>query len=250
MRNQAPALRPSTAALAAALVACLAAALPLTAAAQAPTPPQPPAQAEPPTASQPAGESAGEAVPKPANEQVIEPQVERRPIRLPRFPSNDFEVGLFAGAYATENFGSTQVDGLRVGYHVTEDVFIEAVYGRTKVNDATFRQILPGGIFPEGVEPLRYYNISAGFNVLPGEVFLGKNMALSSQAYLIGGVGSTRFNQQRLQTFNLGLGLRVYLGEGMALQADMRDHIFSLDLLGERRITQNLEMTVGLTFFF
>ena len=30
----------------------------------------------------------------------------------------------------------------------------------------------------------------------------------------------------------------------------MRDHIFSLDLLGKRQSTQNLEFTGGLTVFF
>jgi hypothetical protein len=35
-----------------------------------------------------------------------------------------------------------------------------------------------------------------------------------------------------------------------ALQADVRDHVFSLDLLGKRQSTQNLEVTAGLTFFF
>ena len=84
---------------------------------------------------------------KPANEQVIVPEVDRRPIKLPKFPSNDFELGTYVGTYATKNFGTSLVYGVRLGYHITEDVFVEAVYGRTKVSDESFRQILPGGIF-------------------------------------------------------------------------------------------------------
>ena len=34
------------------------------------------------------------------------------------------------------------------------------------------------------------------------------------------------------------------------LQTDVRDHVFSLDLLGQRQSTQNLEVTAGLTCFF
>jgi outer membrane beta-barrel protein len=124
------------------------------------------------------------------------------------------------------------------------------VFGRTQVNDAAFRQVLPGGIFPTGVEKLYYTNVSVGLNLLPGEVFIGRNFALASSAYVIAGLGTTRFNQQRLQTFNLGGGLRVFLGEGVAVQVDARDHIYSVDLLGKRRVTQNLELTTGLTFFF
>ena len=51
-------------------------------------------------------------------------------------------------------------------------------------------------------------------------------------------------------TFNVGFGYRVYLADWVALQLDLRDHIFSLDLLGKRESTQNLELTGGLTFYF
>src|SRR4051812_26147304 len=86
---------------------------------------------------------------RPANEQVIEPQVDRREVRVPKFPSNDWEFGLFGGTYATQNFGSSFVWGGRLGYHITEDIFVEAAYGRTRVSDENFRQILPGGVFPQ-----------------------------------------------------------------------------------------------------
>ena len=56
---------------------------------------------------------------KPANEQVVVPQVDRRDIQVPKFPSNDFEIGLFAGTYATQNFGTSAVGGLKLGYHIT-----------------------------------------------------------------------------------------------------------------------------------
>lgn len=190
----------------------------------------------------------------PSNEQVIVPQIDRRDVKLPRFPSNDFEGGLFTGTYSTENFGASWVKGVRLGYHVTEDVFVEAVYGQTKVSDENFREILPGGIFTNSKEKLSYYNLSAGFNVLPGEVFFGRQRAMASALYLIGGVGTTQItikgDKQRQQTFNVGLGLRVFLADWAALQVDMRDHIFSLDLLGKRQSTQNLELTAGVTVNF
>jgi outer membrane beta-barrel protein len=187
---------------------------------------------------------------KPANEQVIEPKVERRDVKLPKFPSKDFEIGIFGGTYATQNFGASAVGGLRVGYHISEDIFVEGVLAQTKVSDDTFRQILPGGVFADRTETLRYYNLSVGYNVLPGEVFIGSKYAKATAIYLIGGVGSTDFNNQKRQTFNFGLGLRLMLADRWALQVDMRDHIYSLDLLGKRQNTQNLELTGGLTFFF
>jgi len=186
-----------------------------------------------------------------ADEQVVVPQVDRRDVKVPRLPSNDFEIGLFYGTYATQNFGTSAVKGVRLGYHITEDVFVEGALGQSHVSDSAFRQILPGGgIFPQPREKLSYYNIAAGFNVMTGEAFFGKNTAKASALYLIGGVGSTKFFDQTKQTYNFGWGTRLLFNDYVAVQVDMRDHIYSIDLLGKRQSTQNIEMTLGLTVYF
>jgi outer membrane beta-barrel protein len=192
------------------------------------------------------------APPQPANEQVIVPQVERRDVKVPRFPSNDFEFGLFAGTYATQNFGSHAVSGVRLGYHITEDIFVESALGRTKADDSVYRRLLAtgGGVFDSETVKLSYYNVSFGVNVLPGEVFLGSQTAKATAIYLIGGIGSTKFDKQRRQTINFGWGVRLMLADWAAVQVDMRDHVFSIDLLGKRENTHNLEMSAGLALYF
>ena len=194
------------------------------------------------TTQQPAAGTSGEP--------VIVPQVERKPIRQPKFASNDFEIGVFAGTYATQNFGASAVSGIRLGYHITEDFFVQGAFGRSKVSDEAFRQVLPGGVFVNRKETLSYYNISAGYNLLPGEVFFGRGTAKASQGYVLGGVGSTDFNDQRRQTYHFGFGYRLYWNDWLALQADVRDHVFTLDILGKRQSTQNLEVTAGITVLF
>lgn len=185
-----------------------------------------------------------------AGEQVIEPEVARREVRLPRYPSKDFSVSAFMGTYSAQNFGASLVYGLRLGYFLTEDFFTEAAYGSTEVSDDDFRQILPGGIFPKSKETLSYYNLSLGYNLLPGEVFFGSSVAKASAFYLIAGIGSTRFVEQRPQTLNFGFGMRLLFSDRFAVQVDVRDHLFSLDLLGRRESTQNLELTAGATYYF
>jgi outer membrane beta-barrel protein len=183
-------------------------------------------------------------------DQVIVPQVERREVHKPRYPSNDFEIGLFGGSYSAQNFGTSFNYGARLGYDITEDFFVEATYGRTKVSDKAFRQILPGGICTAEQEKLKYYDLSVGWNFLPGEIFIGKNWAKASTMYVIGGVGNTSFDSQRMQTWNFGVGAKLFLADWVALRADVRDHIFTLDLLGKRSATQNPELSLGFAFFF
>jgi outer membrane beta-barrel protein len=184
------------------------------------------------------------------SDQVIVPQVERRDVHKPKYPSNDFEIGLFGGTYSSQNFGTSGAFGARLGYDITEDFFVEATYGLSKVSDKEFRQILPGGIFTAEQEKLKYYDLSLGYNFLPGEIFIGKNWAKASTMYVIGGVGSTSFDSQRMQTWNFGVGAKLFLADWVALRADVRDHIFTLDLLGKRSATQNPELTLGVAFFF
>ncbi|MBI5926367.1 MAG: outer membrane beta-barrel domain-containing protein [Aquabacterium sp.] len=183
-----------------------------------------------------------------ADEPPIVPQVEPRDVTVPHFPSNDFEFGLFMGTYSTQNFGASKVRGFRLGYAITEDFFVQGAYGQTKVSDKSFQQILPAQILEDG--KLSYYNLSMGYNVLAGEVFIGSKHAKPSALYLIGGIGSTKFDTRKRQTINYGAGFRVYLSDWAALQIDARNHMFSLDLLGKQESTNNLEFTAGATFIF
>jgi outer membrane beta-barrel protein len=189
--------------------------------------------------------------PRPNNEQVVVPQVERRDVKLPKFPSTDIEVGAFAGVYSTQDFGAHSVVGLRLGYHITEDFFVQANLAKTKASDEAYRRLLPGGgIFPQQEENLTYYNLSAGWNLLPGEGFIGSNRAKATAIYLLGGVGSTKLVERRRQTLNFGLGMRMLVAERAGVHVEMRDHIYSLDLLGPSKRTQNLELTGGFAWYF
>lgn len=180
--------------------------------------------------------------------QPVVPQVERREVRVPQLPSRDFSVGAFVGTYSTQGFDSTMVGGLRVGYHVTEDFFVEGTFGSTKVSDKTYENIFGGSVLRE--PRLSYYSASLGWNALPGEVFLGRSVAKASSIYLVGGIGSTRFDTQRRQTLHVGLGMRLFLRDWAAVQVDIRDHMFKSDLLGNLRQTHNPEFTGGVNFFF
>lgn len=183
-------------------------------------------------------------------DQVIEPELNRRHIKVPRIKSEDLEFGIYYGVYSAEDFGSAQLTGLRLAYHVNEDIFFEGAYGASTVTDRLFRQILPGGIFVNEEEKLTYYSASVGYNFFPGEVFLTKQRAMTSAVYVIGGIGNTKFAQENRATVNFGIGIRMLPADWLAVHIDMRDNIFRSDILGVSKTTNNFELHAGLTVYF
>jgi outer membrane beta-barrel protein len=198
----------------------------------------------------PAWSAEPDARDKAAQEQVIKPEVDRKEIKIPKIDADDIEIGAYFGTLSVEDFGAENVAGLRVAYHVTEDIFIEAAYGKSKISDEQYRTILPGGIFPNKVEDLEYYNVSVGWHLLPGEVFRGKRYAFSSGVYVIGGIGQVEFVDVSATEFNFGLGVRILPWDWVAIRVELRDHIFDQDLLGKNKTTHNFELTLGLSAYF
>lgn len=182
--------------------------------------------------------------------QVIEPAIDRRNIKVPRINVNDLELGVYYGVYSAEDFGASQVTGVRLAYHVTEDIFFEGAYAASTVSDALFRQILPGGIFINQEEKLTYYSASIGYNFFPGEVFITKQRAMTSAVYVIAGIGNTNFAQEDRATVNFGIGIRILPTDWLGIHIDMRDNIFKSDILGVSKTTNNFELHGSLTVYF
>lgn len=183
-------------------------------------------------------------------EQVVRPELERREVKDADIDTEDFEIGAFAGVMNVEDFGTNLVYGARLGYHVTEYVFVEAAYGRTDTDETSAERFGGFQILQDSDRTLDYYNLSFGFNLLPGESFVGSGWAFTSDFYLIGGVGSTDFAGDDQFTWNIGFGYRVLANDWLALRVDARDHVFDLDILGESQTNHNLEFTGGLSVFF
>lgn len=183
--------------------------------------------------------------------QVIDPAVERRDVAEPAIDREDFEIGAFVGLMSVEDFGADVVYGARLAYHVSEDIFVEATVGRTEAGLTSFEALSGGArLITDSERTLTYYNLSLGYNVLPGEVFIGKGRAYNTALYIIGGLGSTRFAGDDRFTVNLGAGYRLLLTDAVALHFGIRDHLFDIDLLGEDKTAHNLEGHIGLTVFF
>ena len=73
-------------------------------------------------------ESADENAPPP---RVVDPEVTRRKITVPKVHSRNVEVGVNYGMLSIEDFGTHPEYGVTAAYHVTEDWFFQAEAGRS-----------------------------------------------------------------------------------------------------------------------
>lgn len=186
-----------------------------------------------------------------ADRSIIEPQVERREIKRPRIEASDFEVGVYGGILSIEDFESNAVYGARLAYNLTEDFFLEASLGRSRAGRTSYENLSGSAeILTSSERDYTYYALSAGWNALPGEVFVGKNRAYNTAFYLVTGIGSTRFGGDDLFTVNAGFGYRILPSDWIAVHFDVRDYIFDTDLLGKKKIVNNLEAHLGLSVYF
>jgi outer membrane beta-barrel protein len=182
---------------------------------------------------------------------VIEPDVERREIEPPRIDTEDFEVGILVGQISVEDFGVNTVSGARFAYHVTEGFFVELAAGQADTELTSFERLSGAAqLLTDSEREYSYYNVSLGYNIFPGEHYIGKNRAINTQTYVIGGVGKTTFAGDDRFTINFGIGMRLMPLDWLAIHGDIRDHVFDIDLLGQEKTSHNLEATLGVTFFF
>jgi outer membrane beta-barrel protein len=182
---------------------------------------------------------------------VIEPRVVRRQIKVPKIDAENFGIGAYFGEISIEDFTAVPLTGLNVNYHITEDFFFEAAYDRARGGKTSFETL--GGnvqLLSDAERQFTHYSLSLGYNFLPGEVFLGRNVALASGFYVLGGVGSTKFAGDQHFTVNFGAGFQVLATDWLAINAGVQDLVFKSDLLGVNRLKNNLQAHIGVSVFF
>jgi outer membrane beta-barrel protein len=186
-----------------------------------------------------------------AEPSIIDPQVTRRVVKTPRIKAKDFELGAYFGALSIEDFGTNPIYGVRAAYHVTEDIFLEAFLARSKAGESSLEETFPDiSVVSTSGRQFTYYDLDVGYNVLPGEIFLGRGRAFNSALYVTVGLGDVKFADKDQFALNFGIGERLLITDWLAAHLDVRDHVFESDLFGVTKNVHNIEATVGLTVFY
>lgn len=185
--------------------------------------------------------------------EVVETNIDRSNVKFKRIDSENIELTVAAGILAIEDFDSGELWGVRAGYHLNERLFFEASYFISEGDRTTFEELFPGQIDIFGgdssARDYKSWDVSGGINLFPGETwFFGR--AMSSDVYLMLGAGRTDFGGDKWTTLNVGIGYRLFLTDWLAWRIDLRNHIFTRDIVNEDDRTNNIETSTGFSVFF
>ena len=184
-------------------------------------------------------------------EQVVQPDVKRAKYENARIDTENFEIGIYTGFLAVEDFTVNAFTGVKASFHMTEDFFMELAYGSTTVGLSSYER---GGIqeYRGSERVLAYYSASIGYNVFPGEVFVGRKYAFNTDVYLTAGIGSVRFARNEELLVSYGGGYRFIFNDWLAFHAGIRLHMFRQSNLLTANVlsTTNPEIYLGAAVFF
>ncbi len=186
-----------------------------------------------------------------SSSRIFDPQVERREIKRDAIDTEDWELGLHYGLISIEDFGTKEVASFTASYHVTEDFFISLLYGESKAGETSSERLSGIPILDdESNREYKHYILSLGYNVLPGEGFVGRDIAFTSNFYFLTGLGATDFADNVASTVMVGGGYQVLFNDWLAVHFSLKDYFYDTDVLGSSKTANDLEISTGFTLFF
>jgi outer membrane beta-barrel protein len=192
-----------------------------------------------------------EEIDEEAEQGLIQPQIERVKFDESLIDSEDFEISAYIGMLSIEDFGVNTLSGFKIAYHINESYFAQLVAGESQAGKTSF-EVLSGGapLLSDDERKLTFYQINLGYNLFPGEAFLSESVTLNSALYVVLGLGNSEFAGDDRFTINYGFGYRLLFMDAFSVNADLKNHMFDMDVFGDRIKTNNVEYSLALGWYF
>jgi len=181
----------------------------------------------------------------------IKPIVERKEVLDDVLDTENFEIGIQAGLLSIEDFESSTWLSAHLGYHITEHFYVKARYATAEAGLTSFEKLSnTSPLLTDEQRELTYYGLNIGYNLMPGEIFLGKGLAFNSVFSVEVGGGTTEFAGDDNFTVNISTNYRVFINDWVAWDIGITDYIFDTTITGETKTTHNLNFNTGVAVFF
>lgn len=186
-----------------------------------------------------------------AESDAVTVNIERRTVLDDLLDNENFEFGAQIGLISIEDFESKPWVSGHFSYHMNEYFYAKALYGYSKAGITSFETLANvSPLLTDKQRKFSFYGINIGYNLMPGEIFLGKDFAFNSMFSIEVGGGSTDFAGDNQFTVNFAANYRVFLTDGLTWDIGMADYVFDTTVTGKRKTTHNLNFTTGLSYYF
>lgn len=177
--------------------------------------------------------------------------IDRRTVLEDILDNENFEVGVQFGIMSIEDFESNPWVSAHFAYHITEFFYAKALYGQSNAGITSFEKLVNvPPLLTDEERKLSYYGLNIGYNLMPGEVFLGRDFALNSVFSIELGGGTTTFAGDEKFTVNVTANYRVFLTDWITWDIGMSDYIFDTAITGENKTSHNLNFVTGFAVYF
>jgi outer membrane beta-barrel protein len=152
--------------------------------------------------------------------------------------STDHEMYLHTGFYAADRFQNSLNIGIAYDFHFASRFSMGASFGFARAGQEYIQKVLSAA--PEqGSSAVIYYNGRITHSVPFGKIV----------PYSIIALGVTRQHSESNLTFSLGLGTKFPIGRTTYIRYEINDHIFSSGKDNTAWTNNNLEISIGVSFF-
>lgn len=179
---------------------------------------------------------------------IIEPQAPSESAKSAAIDSEHFEFGVSAGILSVEDFNSNLMLNLSFSYYFSPNVYAYLLYGTSDTERSNAEESLGADFNPD--RTFGIVSAGAAYKILEGRSFWGKSRKYNSGVFVLGGVEQVDFAGESETGFMFGLSHRTVITDYLALNIDFKDHIVSRTFVGEDKMTQNVEFSIGLSSFF
>lgn len=182
---------------------------------------------------------------------VIRPEITRMEFDEAKIESDNLQIIASMGLLSIEDFETNALVGFKVSYHLSESFFVNTEFGLSSAGTSSAEVLLPGTtILSDNEKDYSYYIIGLGYDLFPGEVFMTDKTTFNTAFYLYAGAGNTEFAGSDHFTLSFGTGFRIVPSDNLSFSLDIRDHTFNIDVLGTDKLSNNIEISLGLGMYF
>lgn len=160
------------------------------------------------------------------------------------------ELTAGGGYYASDLFSGTWVVGGAYTYHMTDQTAVEFGGGMTHANADIIRAIEDerGVVLADDYARVLYAESLLVWSPVYGKLRFGGSVA-RFDLHLDLGVGVVDSSTSRGAMGVAGFGMKLFLGEAVAVRIDARDRVYRQELLAERFLVNDTSVTLGLSLF-